>query len=224
MNNKIITIFAALSVMLFSSMSSVARADIPNISLSDVLTKICKKPFCVDYSGNNRIVSTDGTRIAVKDWSPGNANKPTFLLIHGYPHGQGLWINQILSGLPAQYRLVTMDVRGSGGSDVPPPGNYEAQNYGDDIQAIIDSLGLKNVILVGHSYGGVSISSYVKTHGLSQIKGIVTVGSFPSLPNAVITPDIFALVVETISSDPQIFLQATKDFADVSHYKHFFLC
>jgi non-heme chloroperoxidase len=218
MINKIYFITALVASLIFSTVGSPLQA---GTSLSDVLTDICVAPLCKDYSGNNRIVSSDGTKIAAKDWSPLNKDKPTFLLLHGYPHGQGLWISQILSQLPIKYRLVTMDIRGGGGSDVPAPGNYEAVNLGNDIQAVINTLKLKNVILVGHSAGGISINAYVATHGLSQVKGIIEVSAVPDLVNAIDPPAIANLVGLTLSSDPVVFIQATKDFAAASHYKPF---
>jgi len=204
--------------------ASFAKADTP--SLNDALSVLCKAPLWVDYSGANAILSNDGkTHIAVKDWAPYNKKKPTFLFLHGYPHGQGVWLAQL--PLASKYRLVTMDRRGSGFSDAPAVGNYEDTDYSADIQAVIDRLGLKNVVLVTHSYGGIDLNSYIKNHpsGLSPIIGIVNVSSVMDLVNITISPSGEALIVATLtpdSSDPsKPSLQTTTDFVNASHYQPF---
>lgn len=196
-----------------------------NASLNDALAALCKKPFCVDYNASNPIYSADGTRIAAKDWAPYNSKKPTFLFLHGYPHGQGMWLAQL--PLALKYRLVTVDRRGGGFSEVPAPGNYEDNQYSADIDAVINKLRLKNVILVVHSYGGIDLNAYVKNHanGLSPIVGVVTVAAVMDLVNIAITPESEGLIVGTLTPDPANpsapSRQTTSEFVNASHYQTF---
>jgi pimeloyl-ACP methyl ester carboxylesterase len=53
----------------------------------------------------------------------------------------------------AGHRVLAMDLRGFGWSDAPP-GGYEKENMADDVLAVLDQLGLEQVKLVGHDWGG----------------------------------------------------------------------
>ncbi len=53
--------------------------------------------------------------------------------------------------------------------------------YADDLAAVIDSLDLKDAMLVGHSTGGGEISHYVGRHGTSRVSKMVLISAVPPL-------------------------------------------
>jgi pimeloyl-ACP methyl ester carboxylesterase len=53
--------------------------------------------------------------------------------------------------------------------------------WADDVEAIIDRLGLRRVVLVGWSYGGFVICDYIRAHGESQVGAIDFVGAAVTL-------------------------------------------
>ena len=61
--------------------------------------------------------------------------------------------------------------RGFGASSVPDSG-YSADRLGDDVLAVIDSLGLRRPILVGHSIAGQELSSVGSRHP-EKVAGLV---------------------------------------------------
>lgn len=67
----------------------------------------------------------------------------------GYLHN---WASVIRS-LDATEKCLTYDQRGHGQSFKPAQG-YAAKDYAEDLKLIIDELGFKKIILVGHSMGG----------------------------------------------------------------------
>jgi non-heme chloroperoxidase len=47
--------------------------------------------------------------------------------------------------------------------------------YADDVARLIESLDLRDVVLVGHSTGGGEVARYIGRHGTSRIAGVVLV-------------------------------------------------
>jgi len=82
----------------------------------------------------------------------GPADGPAVLLLHGWPHTGLSWrhVAPLLDG----YRLVVPDLRGLGGSSVPD-GPYDKLTVAGDVVALADELGLGDVVVVGHDWGGV---------------------------------------------------------------------
>jgi non-heme chloroperoxidase len=118
------------------------------------------------------VKTPDGLTIAAQEW--GNPNGPEILLIHGYSQSYLSWMRQVDSDLAKDFRIVTYDLRGHGGSDKPlDPARYrDSKAWGDEVQAVMDAAGLKHPVLVGWSYAGRVISDYVATHGAGQLAGI----------------------------------------------------
>lgn len=76
-------------------------------------------------------------------------------------------------------RCIAYDRRGHGRSSDPGHG-YEIDTLADDLSAVIESLNLKEVTLVGHSLGCCEIVRYLSRHGSRRIARIVLVA--PTLP------------------------------------------
>lgn len=72
------------------------------------------------------------------------------------------------------HRAVVVDPRGHGRSTVTLHGNNYA-THGADLAKLIDALELKDVILVGWSFGCLTIWEYVRQQGLDNVKGVVCV-------------------------------------------------
>jgi non-heme chloroperoxidase len=118
------------------------------------------------------VKTPDGLTISAQEW--GNPAGPEILLIHGFSQSHLSWMRQVDSDLAKEFRIVTYDLRGHGNSDKPlDPARYrDSRAWGDEVQAVIDTAGLKRPVLVGWSYAGRVISDYVATHGAGQLAGI----------------------------------------------------
>src|SRR6202166_3532760 len=118
------------------------------------------------------VQTPDGLTISAQEW--GNPAGPEILFIHGFSQSHLSWMRQVEGDLAKEFRIVTYDLRGHGNSDKPlDPARYrDSKAWGDEVQAVIDTAGLKRPVLVGWSYAGRVISDYVATHGGSGISGI----------------------------------------------------
>ncbi len=78
--------------------------------------------------------------------------EPTLLFIHGWCIDQSYWSYQS-DGFCGQYQVVTIDLPGYGQSGRNRD-NWSIEQFGEDVDHLINQLQLKNVVLIGHSMGG----------------------------------------------------------------------
>lgn len=94
---------------------------------------------------------------------------PTILFLHGTPSWSYLWRN-VIQDLQYSARCIALDMIGHGKSDFPAI-NYDQETQFKYLCEFIALLGLKNIIIVGHSYGANFAAWYARTHQ-SNVKAI----------------------------------------------------
>jgi pimeloyl-ACP methyl ester carboxylesterase len=97
------------------------------------------------------------------------------VFVHSFAGSSGHWAAQ-LAHLRRGRRAVALDLRGHGRSQAPAPGGYSVDAQAADIGAVVDGLGLKRFVLVGHSMGGVAATAYAGAHP-DRVAGLVLVGT-----------------------------------------------
>jgi pimeloyl-ACP methyl ester carboxylesterase len=95
----------------------------------------------------------DGVDIFYRE--AGDKNKPTILLLHGFPSSSHMYRN-LITDLSDDFRLIAPDYPGFGQSSLPSPSDYtySFDNLALTISQFIDALELKKLILYLHDYGG----------------------------------------------------------------------
>ena len=78
------------------------------------------------------------------------AGEPVVFL-HAFALDRTMWAPQT-SALAARYRCISIDLRGSGDSSLPPP--YNMDLYADDIAAVLENRSIARATIVGLSMGG----------------------------------------------------------------------
>jgi non-heme chloroperoxidase len=122
------------------------------------------------------ITTRDGTEIFYKDWGAG---RPV-VFSHGWPLTADAWDAQMMFLGERGCRVVAHDRRGHGRSSQPWSGN-ELDTYADDLAELIETLDLRDVVLVGHSTGGGEVTRYVGRHGTERVAKVVLIGAIPPL-------------------------------------------
>ncbi len=98
---------------------------------------------------SHHLVVDGGHRLHYLDEGTG----PTLLMVHGNPTWSFLYRHLIL-GLRDRYRCIAIDHVGCGLSDKPQDWTYRVPDHAANVAQLVDHLGLKNVTLVGHDWGG----------------------------------------------------------------------
>jgi pimeloyl-ACP methyl ester carboxylesterase len=79
---------------------------------------------------------------------------PAVLLVHGFPDDHTVWRNQIPTLVDAGYRVIALDTRGCGESEIKSHvSDYAIDKLVADLVALLDALGIAKVRLVGHDWG-----------------------------------------------------------------------
>ena len=90
---------------------------------------------------------------------------PDVLLVHGFPDDHTVWRNQIPALVDAGYRVIALDTRGCGESEIKPrEGDYAIDTLVADLVALLDALGIAKVRLVGHDWGALQAWCFAMAH------------------------------------------------------------
>ncbi len=120
------------------------------------------------------VMVENDVNIYVEDINP--ISTKTILFIHGWPANHNMFEYQF-DHLPAMgYRCIGIDIRGFGKSSRPWDG-YSYDRLADDIRVIIDTLGLEDITLAGHSMGGAISIRYMARHGGHKVAKLALIGA-----------------------------------------------
>jgi non-heme chloroperoxidase len=100
------------------------------------------------------------------------------VMVHGYPLDGNSWERQERVLLPAGYRVITYDRRGFGRSSQPTVG-YDYDTFAGDLNALLDHLGLGDVVLVGFSMGTGEVTRYLGKYGSGRVRKAAMLGVIP---------------------------------------------
>jgi len=106
-------------------------------------------------------------RLEVLDW--GGTGQPVVLLAGNTRTAHDF--SEFAPRLASTYHVYGITRRGFGSSSAPASG-YSADRLGDDVLAVIDSLGLTRPVLAGHSLAGEELSSIGSRHP-EKVAGLV---------------------------------------------------
>ena len=98
------------------------------------------------------------------------------VLLHGYPLDGHSWERQTRELLAAGYRVITYDRRGFGGSSKVGTG-YDYDTFAADLNTVLETLDLRDVILVGFSMGTGELARYVSRYGHERVAKLAFLAS-----------------------------------------------
>ncbi|OBZ16241.1 alpha/beta hydrolase [Bacillus sp. FJAT-27264] len=109
-------------------------------------------------------VRCEGSTICYSDQGKGEV----IVLLHGFCGSAEYW-EKVIPRLSSSYRVIAPDLRGHGESDAPL-GAYTIESMSGDVLALLDSLELSKVTLLGHSLGGYVALSFAQRYA-SRLTG-----------------------------------------------------
>ncbi|NYH54563.1 pimeloyl-ACP methyl ester carboxylesterase [Nocardiopsis arvandica] len=129
------------------------------------------------------------------------------VLIHGYPLDGHSWEKQAAALLDTGYRVITYDRRGFGQSSQPSTG-YDYDTFAADLNTVLETLDLTDVVLVGFSMGTGEVGRYLGTYGSARVAKAAFLASLePFLlktednPNGAAPREFFDGVVADVKAD-----------------------
>ncbi|MFD7933588.1 alpha/beta fold hydrolase [Streptomyces sp. NPDC059755] len=134
------------------------------------------------------------------------------VLIHGYPLDGNSWEGQTAALLEAGYRVVTYDRRGFGRSSQPSTG-YDYDTFAADLNTVLETLDLREAVLVGFSMGTGEVARYLSAYGSARVAKAVFLASLE--PFLLITDD------NPEGAAPLSFFQGVSDAVKKDRYAFF---
>ena len=133
------------------------------------------------------------------------------VLLHGWPLNGASWEKQTAALLDAGHRVITYDRRGFGSSSKPTVG-YNYDTFAADLDAVLSTLNLTDVSLVGFSMGTGEVTRYIGKYGTKLVRKAVLIGTLgPYLVKTADNPEgvdksVFDGIKAAIKADRPAFL------------------
>src|SRR5437660_12545457 len=105
------------------------------------------------------------------------------LFLHAFPLNKSMWSGEMTTLLQEerQFRLVALDWRGFGESDITT-GISTMEQFADDVAGLMDELGMQDAILCGLSMGGYVAFAFLRKYP-QRLKGLILADTRPGADN-----------------------------------------
>jgi pimeloyl-ACP methyl ester carboxylesterase len=144
-----------------------------------------------------RYARTGDSRIAYELRGTLHWRRPWLVLIQGMGFDRFGW-QPVLRKLRRHFRLVLVDNRGTGRSDLPP-GSFGVADMAADILAVLDRAGIGRAHVMGVSLGGMVAQELAVDHP-ERVCGLVLVATTPGWPFAYPMPAASAVLIAATGS------------------------
>lgn len=123
-----------------------------------------------------------------------NGEGQPLLLITGLGYGAWFW-HKVMPHLAKNFRVITFDNRGAGGTD-KPEGPYSVSMMAKDTAGLLDALKIKNAFVLGHSLGGFIAQELAITRPDLVSKLILASTTHGGMKVVPITPEALAVILD----------------------------
>ncbi len=121
------------------------------------------------YPFTPKSLDLGGVRMSYVD--EGATDACPILFVHGNPTWSFYW-RRLIKNLSGRHRCVAPDHVGCGLSDKPRDYDYTLKRRIDDLETLVETLGLKNIVLAVHDWGGAVGMGYAARHP-ENVRGLM---------------------------------------------------
>ncbi|MGD8781635.1 MAG: alpha/beta hydrolase [Ignavibacteria bacterium] len=121
-----------------------------------------------------QVKSKDGTEIK---YSVEGKGEPALVFVHCWCCDKSYWDYQV-EEMSQNYKVVAVDLAGHGESGTRK--NYTIEGFGEDVESVVNHLGLDQIILIGHSMGGAVVIEAAQLLG-NKVIGLIGIDNFQDL-------------------------------------------
>jgi pimeloyl-ACP methyl ester carboxylesterase len=133
----------------------------------------------LSYGQTSFVTSPDSIRIA---YEMHGAGEPALIFVHSWSCDRSYWKGQ-LETFSKNFKVVAIDLAGHGESGLGRKG-WTIESFGADVSAVVEKLGLKRVILIGHSMGGDVIAEAARQLP-GRVAGLIMIDTYKTLDQVV---------------------------------------
>lgn len=148
-------------------------------ALALVLAGCAHAPRTAGVAPERRVPSGDGVGLA---FTERGAGATTLVFIHGGLADRTFWKEQV-DTLAGRYTVVALDLGGHGASGRDRK-RWSIPTWGDDVRAVVESVGARRVVLIGNSLGGpVALEAAARLRG--RVLGVVAVDTLQDMTQTI---------------------------------------
>lgn len=155
-------------------------------------------PYFEGYPFPERFVQLDGLSIHYVD--EGYGGRP-ILMVHGNPTWSYIW-RRLIPPISMAHRAIAMDLMGFGKSDKPNPILHDFPHHARIVSGFIQSLGLRNIVLLVHDWGGPFAMHYAARHP-ENVAGVILMNTFLTTDFR-IPPSVASKITPAIIKDASV--------------------
>lgn len=125
-------------------------------------------------------------------WYESTGDGPPLVCIHGGWMDGEAW-RALVDRFAREYRVITLDVRGHGRTGATAARRYSIDLFTDDLERLLDHLGIDRPVLCGLSLGGMIVQRYLDRHP-DRAAGAIIAGPLRSMPPVALPPGMKPLL------------------------------
>jgi len=134
------------------------------------------QPGCATAA--SRTATINSLRLHYFEW--GEPGRTPLLFLHG-GSAHAHWFDAVAPAFADRYHAVALDQRGHGESEWSRPPAYATEDFARDLRGVIEALGWRQAVVIGHSMGGHNAMAFAAWHP-EHVRALVVVDSRPAIP------------------------------------------
>jgi pimeloyl-ACP methyl ester carboxylesterase len=131
-------------------------------------------------TARDRVVAVGALRLHMLEWTGDGAREGGLVFLHG-GSAHAHWFDAVIGPFAGGHHVVALDQRGHGQSDWPSPPAYATEDFVGDLLGVVDALGWRRAVVVGHSMGGHNAMAFAARYP-ERVRALVIVDARPAIP------------------------------------------